>query len=377
MTFLQLLHTVNLTKECIDLTNSVVNLMRIAITADIHLTIKEDHPERYNALENILGQTEADNVDALLIVGDLFDKDFHNYAEFEKLCREHSQIQLHIIPGNHDAGISEKSIVGPNVHIYTVPTAVEIGDKIFLFVPYEERAKMGEKIAGMEEKVKGKEWVLIGHGDYYSGTRELNPLEPGTYMPLSRKNVETFGPRAVFLGHIHKQRNQGNNVYYPGSPCGLDISETGQRSFFIYDIADGGIVSKIVATDILYFEESFVIVPLDNEVALLKQQIARGIASWNVSPSDSSKVIVRVKAIGYAMDRSAILSALREGFDGFRYYNDEGPLIEKLSTSSDRQLNAIAERAVKLIDELEWDFGSDEPDRELLKIEALNVIYSN
>ena len=86
---------------------------------------------------------------------------------------------------------------------------------------------------------------------------------------------------------------------------------------------------------------------------------------------------MRVEAIGYAMDRSAILSALKGGFDAFRYYNDEGPLVEKLSTSTDRQLSAIAEQAVKLIDELEWDFGGDEPDRELLKIEALNVIYSN
>ena len=50
-------------------------------------------------------------------------------------------------------------------------------------------------------------------------------------------------------------------------------------------------------------------------------------------------------------------------------------MIEKLSTSTDRQLNAIAERTTKLIDELEWDFGGDEPERELVKIAALNVIY--
>lgn len=348
--------------------------MKIAVTADIHLATKRDYPERYNALENILGQVEDENIETLLIADDLFDRDFHNYAEFEKLCKKHPQIQLHIIPGNHDVNIGGKSIVGPNVHIHTIPTAVEIGSTTFLFIPYEDKTKMSDRIASLEWEIKGKDWVLIGHGDYYGGTKELNPLEPGTYMPLSRKNVETFAPRAVFLGHIHKPVNWGD-VYYPGSPCGLHISEVGKRRFLVFDTADGSVAPMVVATDVLYFEESFVIVPLDNEVPLLKQEIANRIKSWNLDPTEYSKVILRVEATGYAMDRSAILSALREGFDRFKYYKDEGPLIDKLSTSTDRQLSAIAERTIKLIDELGWDFGGDEPERELLKIEALNVIY--
>ena len=173
---------------------------------------------------------------------------------------------------------------------------------------------------------------------------------------------------------ISKPVNWGT-VYYTGSPCGLDIGETGKRRFLVYDTTDRSVVPMVVATDLLYFKESFVIVPLDNEVPLLKQEIAKRIESWNIEPSDYSKVIVRVEAIGYAMDRSAILSTLRESFDRFKYYKDEGPLIEKLSASTDRQLSAIAERTMRLIDKLEWDFGGDEPERELLKIEALQAIY--
>jgi len=155
-------------------------LMKIAVTADIHLAIKKDYPERYNALENILGQIEAENIETLLIAGDLFDRDFHNYAEFENLCKKLPKIQMHIIPGNHDAGISGKNIVGPNIHIYTVPTVVEIGSTAFLFVPYKEKTKMGDQIASLEEEIKGRGWILVDHGDYYGGIKELNPLEPGT-----------------------------------------------------------------------------------------------------------------------------------------------------------------------------------------------------
>jgi len=226
----------------------------------------------------------------------------------------------------------------------------------------------------MEKEIEGKEWILVAHGDYYGGLKELNPLEPGTYMPLSRKDLQRFKPMTVFLGHIHKPLSQ-DNIYYPGSPCGLDINETGRRRFLVYDTADGNVVSKDVATDILYFNESFVIVPRDDEVSILQQEMKKRIESWGIDPRDYPKISVRIVARGYATDRRAILEALNLGFEGFKYSKDEGPKIDGLFTSSDRQLNAIAERTMKLIDELDWEFDGDEPAREQVKTAALSTIY--
>ncbi len=350
--------------------------MRISVTADVHLRTTADHSERYNALENIFEQTITEGIENLLIAGDLFDKDFRSYSEFEELCKKYSKLRLHIVRGNHDPSISGRSIVGDNIHIYTDPAALEIDSTTFLFIPYEKKATMGEKIAEMEKEIEGKAWVLVAHGDYYGGVKELNPLEPGTYMPLSRKDLERFNPRTVLLGHIHKPLSQ-NNLHYAGSPCGLDINETGRRRFLVYDTADGSIVSRVVITDVLYFNESFVIVPIDDEVTMLQQEIKERIKSWNIDPSDHPKVRVRVEAKGYATDRSAILAALKEGFDEFRYYKDDGPKIDELAISSNRQLNAIAERTINMIDELERNFDEDEGERVLVKIEALKVIYGD
>lgn len=83
--------------------------MRIAITADNHLADKNKYPERYAALEDILRQVKAEKVKNLFVAGDLFDKEFRNYKEFEALCKKYLQVQLHIVPGNHDIGISEKA----------------------------------------------------------------------------------------------------------------------------------------------------------------------------------------------------------------------------------------------------------------------------
>ncbi len=349
--------------------------MRIAITADLHLTTRKEHPERFNALENILEQINTQHIETLLIAGDLFNKDFQNYTEFESLCKKYPRIQIHIIPGNHDVGIGDKDIVGSNIHIYTVPTPVTLGSTTFLFVPYKEKATMTEQLATRGEESRGKDWVLVSHGDYYAGTKEPNPYEPGTYMPLSRENIVTSSPRYVFLGHIHKG-DRFDNVYYPGSPCGLHISETGKRRFLIYDTLEGPIEQPL-PTDVIYFDESFVVVPSDSEVGLLEQEIAERIKAWDLDPSDYPKVVIRVQARGYATDRNAIFQALREGFGRFKHYG-EGPLIEGLYKSTDRQLDEIAERVMKLVDEkLEWAFGGDELDRESIKIEALKVLYGN
>ena len=100
--------------------------MKIAITADVHLGYKDDYPERYNALENIFQQMNEEKIGILFIAGDLFDREFSNYADFENLCSKYPGIQLHIIPGNHDSDINDKNIVGDNIHIYTSPNALEI-----------------------------------------------------------------------------------------------------------------------------------------------------------------------------------------------------------------------------------------------------------
>ncbi|MFC2031586.1 exonuclease SbcCD subunit D [Chloroflexota bacterium] len=350
--------------------------MRIAVTADVHLTPKEEHPERYNALQNILDQSLAEGIEHLLIAGDLFEKDYRSYVGFEQLCRKYPAVQIHIIPGNHDPALSTAKIVGANIQVYTTPTPIEIDSRTFLLVPYVENATMSEKLADSVDALSGRQWILVGHGDYYGGTRQLNPLEPGTYMPLSRNNVDQFGPRAVFLGHIHKPTTI-DNVHYMGSPCGLDISETGRRRFLVFDTADGSSEARVIATDVLYYDESFVIVPHDNEVPELRHEAERRIASWEINESERNRVRLRVSARGFATDRSAILKALKDSFDGFRFYKDDEPLIDELSSSSDHQLSAIAERVSQLVAECSWDSVGDEPTREDVIVQALSVIYSD
>jgi DNA repair exonuclease SbcCD nuclease subunit len=344
------------------------------VTADLHLRTRWDHPERYNALENIFEQIEAEGIDTLIIAGDLFDKDFCTYVEFENVCRAHPSVQVHIIPGNHDPAICGMNVVGDTIRVHGEPVVLELDTTLVVFLPYEPQATMAQRVAETEPQIADRTWILVGHGDYYRGARRVNPLEPGTYMPLSGACVDRYRPRAVFLGHIHKPLDLGP-VHYPGSPCGLDISEAGRRRFLIYDTGDGSIVPRMVETDVLYFQETFIVVPADDEVLRIGRQIAERIESWPIEPSDIPKIRVRAEAKGYARDRAAILEALKRGFEGFQFHDDEGPSIDELRWSSDRQMMATATRALSLIDELDYPFGGDEPAREQVVLQALSVIF--
>ena len=354
--------------------------MKIAVTADVHLRTGGEHPERYVALENILEQTRDIGIKHLIIAGDLFDKELQNYSEFETLCTKYDDLDLYIIPGNHDPNIADKDIVGANIHIYTEPTVLEVDSTILLFIPYVAGKAMGEEIARAKDKIEGseKEWVLIGHGEVYGGggIREVNHLEPGPHMPLTRRAVEEFKPRLALLGHIHKPHEPIPDVHFVGSPCGLDITETGHRQFVVYDTDSGSIEALAVRGEQLYFNESFLIFPAVDEISLLEKEITERIESWNVDPPDHSKIQVRLSASGYSKNRSAVKDALKLGFEGFMAYEDEDPNIEELYSTTDEQLEDVRSRTMELIEECDWDWGvGSEPTRDQVKIAALAAIY--
>ena len=48
--------------------------MKIAFTADCHLTTQAKNPERFQALSNIFKQCKDNDIQLLVIAGDLFDK---------------------------------------------------------------------------------------------------------------------------------------------------------------------------------------------------------------------------------------------------------------------------------------------------------------
>jgi len=350
--------------------------LKIAITADLHLTTAAKNPERYHALGDILRQLKELHVKTLIIAGDLFDASAQNYAEFDALCQQDASrdVSIYVIPGNHDVGLTQRAIAATNVEIISTPTIKQFESRPFLFVPYTKQRTMGEAIAPLAPQLVGKEWTLVGHGDYFAGLQAPNPLEPGVYVPLTRVDVERYQPAKVFLGHVHKATND-SPVYYPGSPAPMDITETGRRRFLIVETADLSVQERPVETDIIYFQESFVVLPLHNEFEVLRRQIADRIDAWGISGVDRDKVRVRVKLAGFTTDKNALLRTVEECFRGVKFYRDTPPDLAAVAVSDDINRAEIAERAAAWIAGLDWQHEDHPPDEEAVLLQALTTIY--
>ncbi len=179
--------------------------MKIALTADVHLTSIDKHPERFNALEDILDQLLKEGITKLVVAGDLFDEALPNYKEFDAICnkKKFNKLQIHCILGNHDPDLSNKQIVSDIVTIYqkTQIFQPDLSGHPFLMVPYQEGKSMGEAIEDFAAELPPRGWILIGHGNYSGGLKDPNAYETSVYMPLSTRDIDRYKPREVFLGH--------------------------------------------------------------------------------------------------------------------------------------------------------------------------------
>jgi len=349
--------------------------MKIALTSDLHLTSRSHHPERYRALEAILTDLVDQDIRRLIIAGDLFDSSLKNYSDFEALCGRETfkGIEIHIIPGNHDSDLHGDAITAGNVHIAARAQILEPGG--ILLLPYAEKKTMGAEIETYAERLAAmKKWILVGHGDWSRGLKDPNPYEPGIYMPLTPRDVLRYQPVRVFLGHLHAASGD-DRVHIMGSPCGLDITETGRRRYLVYDIESDQLESRIVNTDILFFNETFVTFPFEDEIERMEREISNRILSWNLGDSEAEKVRVRVTVKGYSSDRRALLAAVDGAFSDFSLYKDEKPDLSQVLLSDDLELQNLSERVAGEIESLGESENPDDPSREQVLIAALGVIY--
>lgn len=352
--------------------------MRIALTADVHLSEKGEHPERLSGLRNVLRDAKSKGCRLCVVCGDLFDSQTRSCSQLDELLSspELADIELVVVRGNHDSGLKSEDVVSENVRVVE-GSALERPDPQglpILMVSYRTGSNMGDEITRFQSSLKPDGWILLGHGDFMGGTREPNPYEPGTYMPLTAMDIRRFQPRTTVLGHIHRPHESGG-VWYPGSPCGLDVTETGSRRYLLLDTRTGRLESRPVDADVLYFIEEFLIVPGPDEELRLRRQVRERIDSWNLPEGGEEKVRVRVRARGYSSDKSRLREILVDEFDGFRFHDPEGPDLGDVSGGGSERLDEIARLAMEKLDSTELRLGPDDAGLDRIGRKILELIY--
>ena len=236
---------------------------RFVHTADIHLdsplkslALRDEEIAEIvgnatrQALERTVDLCLEEDVDALMIAGDLFDGDQRSvktaiFLNTQMRRLTENGIQVFIIRGNHDAesSITRHLSLPDGIHVFTGHGGVvEIGDRDVaihgvsfarpelpesLLPKYRQPLPDCTNIGLLHTSLAGAE----GHD---------------VYAPCSLADLTAHGFDYWALGHVHKRQIHAETpctVVMPGMPQGRDIGESGPKSVTLVTIADDGSIS--------------------------------------------------------------------------------------------------------------------------------------
>ncbi|HEY5563655.1 MAG TPA: DNA repair exonuclease [Clostridiaceae bacterium] len=235
-----------------------MNSVKILHCADLHfdtsfsgLTSSEKQEERKEDLRETFGEiiniVKKENIQILLIAGDLFDNERVMRTTIDYLLIKFNEIQnthIFISPGNHDP-LNEKSYYNiikwpSNVHIFTEEMGMieltELNTCIF-GIGFSNQLEKNSLLENFEYMDKDKINILLMHGDVVSKGQNSD------YNPIYIENLEESGMDYIALGHTHeysKIQKAGRTFWsYSGSPEGRGFDETGSKGIVKGEITKG------------------------------------------------------------------------------------------------------------------------------------------
>jgi DNA repair protein SbcD/Mre11 len=197
------------------------------------------------AFENLVDLAIAEEVNFLVIAGDLYDGDWKDYStglffRGQMVRLKDKNIPVYLIAGNHDAAsvISKKLTLPDNVHVFSTRTAETM------------------EVAGLPAVIHGRgfpnravpENLAAEYPDAVSGKFNLGLLHTSltgspnhdTYAPCSESDLQDKGYGYWALGHIHQPEvvSESPWIVYAGNCQGRHARETGQRGCRLVTVDD-------------------------------------------------------------------------------------------------------------------------------------------
>ncbi len=223
--------------------------MKILHTADIHL--REDKNERWDALCNIAELGTRENIDIMMISGDLFDGNV-DAAKLKVRIREllsNLDYRIFILPGNHDSkSFEDGSFLGSNVElIHSIEDIHELDDIRIAGLPFEETgvSEIYERLNHISSRLDSSKCnILLYHGellDSFYSRGDFGDEGENRYMPSRLDYFRDMNFDYVLSGHFHTNFNvwefdKKRYFTYPGSPVSITRRETGKRRVNIFKI---------------------------------------------------------------------------------------------------------------------------------------------
>ncbi len=299
--------------------------MKFLHAADVHLDSPLRGLDRYDgapvdqirgatrrALENLVSLAIEEEVNFVVLAGDLFDGDWPDFNTGLFFVRQMARlgakgIQVYAVRGNHDAEskMSRKLPWPQNVHFFSSkkPESVTI-DNLDVVIHGQSFAspKVIEDLAlGYPAAARGKINIGILHTSLDG--------RPGhaTYAPTRLDVLKSKGYDYWALGHIHKREIVSNDplVVFPGNTQGRHIRETGTKGCELVTLESGGLRTEHRPLDVLRWKV------LDVEISGatdLDEVLERTAKSLDVAVAEAEDRLsaVRVRLTGRSEAHNAI-----------------------------------------------------------------------
>lgn len=344
-------------------------MFRFIHTADLHLdaplrslALKDEDladlvgNATRRALERIVDLCLEEQVDALLIAGDLYDGDMRSMktaaflvSEMERLHQ--GGVAVFMIRGNHDAEsvLTRELDLPPNVHVFTGHGGtVELRDQ-------------GVAIHGVSfAKPLAPESLLPKYKEPVSGLFNIGMLHTSlagatghdTYAPCSIDDLQSHGFDYWALGHVHirKVHSEAPHIVMPGMPQGRDIGESGPKSVTLVSVNDGHVAleERFIST-VEFVRREIGLNAVDDWRESL-EVIEAELKSAAMTPSDHT--VLRLELIG----SSPIAWRLRR---------DHDLLLEQVSNLARAQGSVWLDKIVNQLTPPSAPLTGDDPRREL------------
>lgn len=241
-----------------------VSTVRFIHTADIHLDsplqglaaypdapVAQLRTATRDAFDNLVGEALAEQVDFMVIAGDLYDggwKDFNTGLFFARQMGrlKAAGIPVYLLLGNHDAEseMTRQLVLPDNVHRFPTGKAgtfelpalqVALHGRSF-----KEAATTENLVLGYPAPVPG--WLNIG---VLHTALEGNAAH-ASYAPCSLAELQARGYQYWALGHVHEAQQwqlPGCTVAFPGNLQGRHVRESGPRGALLVTAEDGQVQS--------------------------------------------------------------------------------------------------------------------------------------
>ena len=384
--------------------------VRFIHCADLHIDtpfkgLSEVHPElreilyqsTYRSFQNIIDLAIREEVDCVLIAGDIFDsanKSLHAQIKFRNGLKRISDagIPSFVVYGNHDPLDSWSASLewpepvtifgGEGVTHHPLIREGHVIARIF-GISFSERAITDNLSLRFENHDHETPAIGLLHSNVGKNTGH----EP--YAPASIKDLSSRGMDYWALGHVHNHlilKEAHPVIVYPGSAQATDPRETGPRGCCLVTLyPDGSCQTRFVPTDVVRYISDHLDISQasthDDVIHAIKER-CEGIADG----MDRRHAVIRLSLTGRTdlhreLQRgnnvTALLQEVREDFEGRDPWIWLERLILKTAGHYDvdalRQGNNFFSDIISLYDELEDE--KNEIWQEIRK--ALTPLFTN